>query len=278
MPALRVDAVNDAHPVLTPKLAILYAPRWPLQVRASVARGFHAPTPQELHEQGYGHGGRAYRFGNPDLEPERSTTTMLSLELLPGRPFELSLRGHYSRLRDMIVPVYEGPWDEDPTKDVWRRTNIAKSTVYGAEARARYRILPGLRLEGGYTWSDERDDSGRQLPYHPGSAAFFEASVSRRLGPRWQVDARVALFAAFDRSAWSWKPAAGAAADDAAGGTTSLQDQQRLQAALTAAYRDTYFAYVNAHNLLGQDLEYLDDAYTVLEGEPTFSGGLRCAW
>jgi len=278
MPALRVDNVNDAEPVLSPKLTLLWAPSWIGQVRSSVSRGFHAPTPQELHEQGYGHGGRARRFGNPDLEPERSTTYSLGVDLLPGRALQASLYAHYSHVQNMIVPVYEGAWDEDPEHDVWRRTNIAEATVYGAEARVSYRLGRDLVVAGGYTFSEQSADGGRQLPYDPGSRAFTELRGALRLGGSWRLAGFATLSALFDRSAWSWKPARGAPVDDSTGGRTPLHNHQKLDAGLTVAYRETYFGYLSGHNLLGQDLEYLDDAYTVLEGEPTLSGGLRCAW
>ena len=279
MTALRYDSVEDIDSVVTPKVSLVYAPDLPFLLRASVARGFHAPTPQELYEEGYGHGGRALRFGNPDLEPEESTTASLGLELFPGSPFEVMLYGHCSDIDDMIVPVYEGPWDQDPSKDVWRRTNIAQARVRGAEIKARYTFSHHCRIEGGYSCTDtEARDSGRQLPYDPGSSAFLKGVVGGRLGTDWAWSGFVTLRAVFGRSAWSWQPAPGAPVDDPTGGTTKLDDYQKLDAGVSVKYRDRYELFVNVSNILGQDIENLDDAYTVLDGEPTLMAGGKAKW
>jgi len=265
--------------VVTPKLSAVYSPDLPFILRASVARGFHAPTPQELYEVGYGHGGRALRFGNPDLEPEHSTTYSLGVELFPGNPFEVMLYGHYSDIDDMIVPVYEGPWDVDPSKDVWQRTNIERARVYGGEVKARYRPSKNLRFEGGYSYTDnEEADSGRQLPYSPGSTLFMKTVGTRSISPDWTCSGFIGLQAAFDRSAWSWKPAEGAPEDDPSGLTTDLADYQNLDAGISLAYRETCRFYLNVYNILGEDIENLDDLFTVLDGEPVVKGGFRCDW
>jgi len=218
MTALRYDNVEGVKGVVSPKASLLISPSLPLRLRGSVARGFHAPTPQELLEEGYGHGGRAMRFGNPDLEPEYSTTYGLGLEVFPGRPFQLMLYAHYSDIDGMIVPVYEGPWTEDPslgpgeepTKDIWRRTNIEHARIYGGEIKARYAFSRCLRVEGAYSITDTADDeSGRQLPYHPGSTLSVKAVGAIQLARQWKGSAFVGLQAAFARSAWSWKPAPG---------------------------------------------------------------------
>ncbi len=96
--ALRFDKVQNIKAVLAPKVAAMYQFAYNLRIRASVGRGFHAPTVQELYEEGYGHGGRAYRFGNPDLEPEYSLTSTFSIEYAPIRNFELLLHGYYNTI------------------------------------------------------------------------------------------------------------------------------------------------------------------------------------
>ncbi len=46
-----------------------------LSLRASAGRGFRAPTVQDLNETLYAHTGDIhYRAGNPDLQPEYSST------------------------------------------------------------------------------------------------------------------------------------------------------------------------------------------------------------
>ena len=277
--ALRFDHVEDIDSVVTPMLSAVYSPDLPLRVRASVGRGFHAPTPQELYEEGYGHGGRALRFGNPDLEPEHSTTFTAGLELFPDQPFEFFLLGYFNELDDMIVPVYEGAWSQDPSKDVWRRTNISEARVWGIEARARYTFTPGFRIEAGYTHSEGEDTgAGRPLPYEPGSTLFAKLVAGTGLGADWSWSAHLGIRAVFGRSAWNWKPAAGAPAGDTSGLTTPLDDYQDVEAGVKISYKERYSLFLNVYNLLGQDFENLDDAYTVQDGEPTVVAGIQAKW
>ena len=95
---------------------------------------------------------------------------------------------------------------------------------------------------------------------------------------RWKCSAFVGLRAVFNRSAWSWKPAPGAPLDDPSGLTTGLDDYQKLDAGISADYNDTYRIFLNFYNLLGQDIENLDDVYTVLDGKATVLFGFRTKW
>ena len=117
--ALRFDKVENIQGVVSPKIGFLYRPAPFASIRGTFGRGFHAPTVQELYEEGYGHGGRAYRFGNPDLQPEFSLTSTLSTELLINEDFHLFLYGYYNVIDDMITPIYQGPWPADTTIDMW---------------------------------------------------------------------------------------------------------------------------------------------------------------
>jgi outer membrane receptor for ferrienterochelin and colicins len=275
MAALRYDQVEDLAAAWSPKLALLVTPQDNVRVRGSVGRGFHAPTVQELYEEGYGHGGRAYRFGNPDLDPEYSTTYTLGLEVSPAKTVQVLLNGFYSDVDDMIVPVYEGVWAKDPTKDVWRRTNIKNAEVYGGEAELRLRLGDHVRLEGGYTYTDNEDkDTGRQLPYRPGSSVYGRLASSHPVGSAMEVGGFVGVRAGFGREAWNWQPAAGTAVDDPDGLTTPLKDYTKLDAGVSLRIRDSYEAYLRVENILGEDIEYLDDSFTVIDGEPVYRVGV----
>jgi len=62
----------------------------------------------------------------------------LSTEYSPHRTIEFFVNGYVSLIDNFIVPQYQGQWDEDPTKDVWRRENILRAIVYGAEFSSRW--------------------------------------------------------------------------------------------------------------------------------------------
>ena len=60
--------------------------------------------------------------------------------------------------------------------------------------------------------------------------------------------------------------------------TPKLQDYQKLDAGVSLVYKETYQLFLNAYNLLGQDLENLDDALTVIDGGPVLRCGFRARW
>lgn len=278
MAALRYDYVHDVCGAVSPKISTLWTPTGQVSLRASAARGFHAPTLQELYEKGYGHGGSAYRFGNPDLDPEYSTTYTAGIELEPTDNLQFMLNGFYSGFKDMIVPVYQGPWDEDQSIDVWERMNIAEAVVYGLDAGARWRISQQFRVDGGGTWTDNRNqETGRKLPYNPGTSLYSKLTFADQFAGH-NGSVFVGARAAFDRSAWSWKPATGTANDNADGLTTDLENYVAVDLGITLEITPSLTGFVKVENLTGEDIESLDDSYTVLDGEPFVRCGMTCTF
>lgn len=270
--ALRYDDVEDVESELSPKLSMLYSPDMPARFRASVSRGFHAPTPQELYEVAAGHGGPHLRFGNQDLKPENSTTYSLGVEIFPGQRFEVMLYSYYSQIDDMIVPLFEGAWSKNPEKNVWRRHNVDTVDLYGGEIEGRYIFSRNFRLEAGYSYSgQEGTENGKELPYDPGTSAYIKGVASRKVSGDMSGSAFVGLKGEFDRSAWSWKPAEGDP-------STNLDDYQNLTAGLSLNYKESQDIYVKGYNLLGQTIEALDDVLTRYEDDPVFEVGMTRYW
>lgn len=277
--ALRYDKVESLDGAVSPKLAILVKPADPIHLRASVSRGYHAPTLQELYEEGYGHGGTAYRFGNPDLDPEYSTTCMAGIDLYPMPALTIGMNAFYSDIDDMIVPVFEGAWAEQPDIDVWRRQNIDDAIVYGAEANLALQMGEPLRFECGYTWTDNEDEAtGRQLPYSPGSSAFAKLILTQPLSRRNKLACFVGARGGFDREAWNWKPAPETPTDNPDGLTTELDDYVSLDLGARLHVGEQWSLFAKVDNVLSEDIENLDDAFTQIDGTPVYRIELRYAF
>jgi len=276
--ALRFDKVDEIKAVVTPKVAMMYQLLYNLRLRASFGRGFHAPTVQELYEEGYGHGGRAYRFGNPDLEPEYSITSTFSIEYAPIKNVQLMIHAYYNTIDNMITPVYTGLWEENPDPDSeidkWERTNIHEAKIYGVEATAKYQLNNQFLMECGYNYSyNENSTTGRQLPYYPGESFYAKMIYNYKLSSKLDGLCFVSLRATKDRSAWNWKPASGTDIDNDDGLITELNDYQLLNAGLKFTYNKKINLFLNIGNILGQDIQNLDDLLTVIDGEPTLKIG-----
>lgn len=278
MGALRYDNVKSADSALSPKLSALYEPIDEIKLRGSVSKGFRSPTVQELYEEGYGHGGRAYRFGNENLKPEYSTTYSIGIDYLPKDDLIFSINTFYNDMRDMIVPVYKGAWAADPSIDVWERTNISDAEVYGLELSSKYRVTENTRVEIGYTYTKNKDKkSGKQLPYSPGESVSAKIENDLKLG-KFTIKSFISAQGAYNREAWSWKPEAGMPASNSDGLTTPLKDYIKVDVGVAAIYSKNYEIFIKANNILSQDIENLDDSYTRTEGEPYIKVGVKIAF
>jgi len=276
--ALRYDKANNIKAVVTPKFAVMYQPYYKLRLRASFGRGFHAPSVMELYEEGYGHGGRAYRFGNPNLQPEYSTTSTFSIEYAPKRNFQFLIHGYYNTISNMITPIYSGIWEENPNPgtviDKWVRTNIHEAKIYGLETTIKYQLNNNFLLEGGYNYSyNENSSTGKQLPYFPGEAFFSKIIYNYNLSSKIDGSSFVSLRAAKNRSAWDWKPASGTDFDNPDGLIRALKDYQLINVGVKFTYNKKVNLFLNAGNILGQNIQKLDDSFTEIDGEPTFKIG-----
>jgi outer membrane receptor for ferrienterochelin and colicin len=276
--ALRLDKVENIKAVLTPKIAAMYQLNYKLCVRASLGRGFHAPTVQELYEEGYGHGGRAYRFGNPDLHPEYSLTSTFSIEYAPIQKLQILLHGYYNNISNMITPIYSGIWEENPDTtsviDKWVRTNVHEAKIFGMETTLRYRLNKRFFLEAGYNYThNENSTTGGQLPYYPGESSFSKIIYNYKLTSKLDGLFFVSLRVTKNRSAWNWKPASGTDFDNPDGLITELNDYQLLNAGIKFTYNKKLNFFLNIGNILGQDIQRLDDSLTEIDGEPTWRVG-----
>ncbi len=276
--ALRFDKAQNIKAVVSPKMAAMYQLAYNLRIRASFSRGFHAPTIQELYEEGYGHGGRAYRFGNPDLQPEYSLTSTFSIEYAPIRNVEILMHGYYNTISNMITPVYSGIWEENPDPDSvidkWVRTNIHEAKIYGIEATMKYQFNNRFLVEFGYNYSyNENSTTGKQLPYYPGESLYSKIIYNYHLSSKLDGNCFVSLRTTNNRSAWNWKPATGADIDNADGLITELNDYQLLNAGIKMIYNKKLNLFLNVGNILGQNIQNLDDSFTEIDGEPTIKIG-----
>ncbi|HOE04742.1 MAG TPA: TonB-dependent receptor [Bacteroidales bacterium] len=274
--SLRYDKVQHVAGVISPKLSVLYSPIQSIRLRAVAGRGFHAPGLMELYELGYGHGGTAYRFGNPDLKPEYNTNFSLGVEWNHADKLVAGITGFYSIIDNMIVPVYAGPWDQNPAVNVWMRQNILKANIATGEFSLRWQFMSNYGVFLNYTYSQNTHaDASQQLPYQPGSSAGIRLFGVQHVSKKLSIEEYISVKAVHGRSAWNWKPATGASSDDPNGLITELADYQKLDAGISLQYDKRFEVFFNVYNILGQDIQNLDDALTQIDGEPWFNLGAK---
>jgi len=157
VPGIRADADSQFGRFVSPKLSIRVDPHESVGIRASIGRGFRAPSFRELYllfenpSVGY------VVVGNPELRPERSFTVDLGVSYEPLRRlgFELTL---FRAQLDGMITTTDAP-SNDPTSMRYSYTNLDRATTQGVELQSMIRPIRGMTLDLGYVFLDARDRS-----------------------------------------------------------------------------------------------------------------------
>ncbi|MBN1789132.1 MAG: TonB-dependent receptor [Bacteroidales bacterium] len=142
------------------------------RIIASVSTGFRSPNINDISTLGlfdYG-----IEIPSPDLEPEKSLNVELGFKRL-SKKFFLSVFLFNSWLHDQIerVPAQYNGSDSLNGERVYKKMNVSRSYITGAEAETGIRISPELSLIGNITWlfGENRDkhEPLRRIPPLNGS-------------------------------------------------------------------------------------------------------------
>ena len=280
--ALRLDKVENINAVLSPKVSLLWDATTRLAWRVSGGRGFRAPTVQDLYETLYTHPGDIhYRAGNPDLQPEYSTSFITGLDFKPADNLSLVMNGYYYAIENMITPIDHGledpiryfpqeqiPFVTDSLVYIYRRENIHSGRIGGGEIKILWHFITGFRLEGGFNFShNQNTDTGESLPYYPGKSLALKLSARQPLSPKLSWGGFIGMNAVSDRKIWKFKHSGEQ--------SVKLDDYQKLDAGFRVYYGSHVELFFNADNILGQELHLYEDVDFVIEGTPLYRFGVR---
>ena len=200
----RIDwsSVNDRF--LSPSIGgVVPIGSW-TRLRASVSRGFRAPTWTERYYVD------PANVGDPDLRPERFWGGELGVQLAPGERWSADLTTFARRATDLID--WARPAAADSTAP-WRTTNVARANYRGAELALRLRDWLGASwsLRGSALDFDSRGAAGFigkyalrpvtrsaglivSAPLGRGPTATFDAAYGERADDdgHFRLDARLA--------------------------------------------------------------------------------------
>ena len=164
---LRYDDNESFGGHTTGNLALGYDANDSLRMIASYGTAFKPPTFNDLYfEDPWGSN------GNPDLEPEESSSLEFGLEGTQGWGV-WSLRAYRTDIDNLIQWVQIAPWS-------WQPQNIASARIDGLEGALTAR-LAGWNLVGSLTFLDPRDkNTGNLLPGR--SKRVLRLDADRRFG------------------------------------------------------------------------------------------------
>jgi outer membrane cobalamin receptor len=190
-----VDGGSLADPFssqLSPRLGVVLEPDAVTRVRASVGRGFRAPTVAELFTAT--EVGGFLVIPNPDLKPERSLAGELGAQRLISSWLAVDVAGFMYWLKDYIEAdtVSGGAGTIEIRFD-----NLREARIAGVEAIALLSLVRDrLRAQLAYTYLHTEDETtGEPLAYRP--THMVTASGALRLG-RLELGADYRYASAFD--------------------------------------------------------------------------------
>lgn len=202
----RVDHYDQFGSRITPRFYANYtlAPGWTL--RAGVAQGFKAPTlRQSTAEYCMTSGGgslvRGPLCGNPDLEPETSTTFEggARYDGAAGRAFGVTL--FHTKFKNKVVSFDSGEVDpRDPRRPLYIYDNVDRVQIQGVEITGAWPLREDLMLKANYTYTDSERQGGGE-PAFDGSSLDgrpLDSTPDHVFNTRltWDINDRAGLYAA----------------------------------------------------------------------------------
>ena len=185
-------AVEQTHGAFSPKLGAIWRFDPVLSAYGQIARGFRAPSYNEVNamfrntSQGYG------TTPNPDLSPETSVGVELGLRLNTG-----NLRSQFSafdnRYKDFIESVrFSCPGNPNcisGTTATYQSVSLNRVRIYGAELRTTWDFSPGWSTSASLAYAHgTNEETGQALNSVEPTRIF--ASIARDFGS-WGGESRI---------------------------------------------------------------------------------------
>jgi iron complex outermembrane receptor protein len=135
-------------------------------LRATVAHKTRLPSIKDRY---------SYKLGtaipNPDLQPERATTTEVGYQGTLGSRTALQTSAFYSRIADLIDQVYV-------STSVSQQQNIGRASSKGVEIDIRSRVISHVELAASYSYLDRNNLSDPSVPLTETPVHKAQASVT----------------------------------------------------------------------------------------------------
>ena len=150
----------------TPRLYAVWNATDALTIKGGVSKGFKAPGLRQTVDGYYyttgGGPGRGVMIGDPDLQPETSTSYELSA-IYTASSWDVGATLFQTDFRDKIesystgVPITVGGIDYE---SLWEYDNVGKARIRGLELSGSWTATEDLRFRATYTYTDSEQQSG----------------------------------------------------------------------------------------------------------------------
>ncbi len=262
---LRYDDHDVFGDQISPRLYGVYTVNEQWTVKGGVSTGFKTPKTTQLYDGITGFGGQGVLplFGNPDLQPETSTSTELAVYWQHPDGHNFNATVFRNEFDDKLSTENCGPGlaQACPTGEFGELgyvtgsvpVNIDKATVQGAEVAGRWQISDRFGFRANYTYTDSEQKSGPSRGLPLGNSARHMANATLD----WQATDRFSLFLSTEIRSKRYR-----GVDAATGRQQYWKDYEVFH--LGASYRIAEWVTVNAriNNLLDRDFTSYQYTFT----------------
>lgn len=193
--ALTMGLRYDDHEVfgdnLSPRLYGVYTINDDLTVKGGVSTGFKTPKTTQLYNgiTGFGGQGTSPQFGNPDLQPEKSTSSELAIYWNHPAGHNFNATIFHNQFDDKIASqscgnntnlacADSGEYASLGYANSSRTVNIDDVVIQGLELAGKWQILDPLSLRANYTYTDSEQKSGENKGKPLGNTAKHMANAT----------------------------------------------------------------------------------------------------
>ncbi|MFK3846147.1 TonB-dependent receptor domain-containing protein [Stenotrophomonas sp. NPDC078853] len=271
----------DDHEVfgnhLSPRLYGVYTLNEAWTVKGGVSTGFKTPKTTQLYDgvTGFGGQGTSPMYGNPDLQPETSTSTELAVYWQHPQGHSANATVFHNKFDDKIASQPCGPgfalacsssgeYAELGYASSSRTVNIDEVVIQGAEVAGRWEISERFALRANYTYTDSEQKSGAEKGLPLGNSAKHMANATFD----WQASERLNVFLTGEMRSKRYR------------GVSAITSQPLYYKDYTvlhlgASYQATEWLTVNAriNNLLDRDFTTYQATFTDLDGNGAYADG-----
>ncbi len=167
--ALTLGARYDDHEAfgghVSPRAYLVWNTSENWTMKGGVSRGYRTPDLNDLHSgvNGATRQGQVITIGNPDLEPETTTSTEFGVYFDSLAGFNANATLFHNKFKDKIAsgdPIQITGRPGIPDGSYAQQINIDEAVTQGLELAASWAFAPAWTLSANYTYTDSEQKSG----------------------------------------------------------------------------------------------------------------------
>ena len=268
----------DDHEVfgdhLSPRLYGVFTVNEQWTLKGGVSTGFKTPKTTQLYPgvTGFGGQGTSPMFGNPDLQPETSTSTEIAAYWHHPDGHNFNITFFHNRFDDKIdsqpcgnglalACTDSGEFADLGYSNSSKTVNIDEVVIEGAELAGRWQASDRFGLRANYTYTDSEQKSGAEAGLPLGNSARHMANATLD----WRASERFSTFLTAEARSKRYR-----GVDAVSGAPQYYEDYTVLH--LGASYQATDWLTVNAriNNLLDRDFTTYQTRFNDLDGDGVY--------